>query len=266
MLSNLHTHSTFCDGVNTPEEMVVAAINKGFASIGFSSHAKPTFSPFGVNDINEYILRIKEFKNKYSDEIEIYIGIEEDALSPIGCRDDFEYIIGSHHYIKKDDIILPSDLNFDGFKKTLELFDNDIESFAESYYSDFCKYIKKYKPQIIGHFDLITKFDEINSNLLLSNDKYNKIAEKYLKSVLPCGCLFEVNTGAMARKFRTCPYPAVNLLKIIRDNDGKIIISSDAHSADCLDYAFGDTIDLLKDIGFKHTYVLKGNNFVKQEI
>ena len=28
MLSNLHTHTTFCDGKNTAEEMVVAALEK----------------------------------------------------------------------------------------------------------------------------------------------------------------------------------------------------------------------------------------------
>lgn len=266
MFSNLHTHSTFCDGVNTPEEMVIAAINKGFASIGFSSHAKPVFSSFGVEDVNKYISTIKELKNKYSNEIEVYLGIEEDALSPISFRDNFEYIIGSHHYIKKDDVILPLDHNFDGYKKALELFNNDVERFAECYYSDFCDYIRKYKPQIIGHFDLITKFDEMDSNILLTDDKYNKIAEKYLKYALESRGIFEVNTGAMARQYRTRPYPAVNLLKIIKDNHGKIIISSDAHSADCLDYAFSDTVELLKDIGFKHTYTLKGNNFVKQEI
>jgi len=38
MLSNYHTHSTFCDGKNTPEEIVLAAIDKGFDVIGLSGH------------------------------------------------------------------------------------------------------------------------------------------------------------------------------------------------------------------------------------
>ena len=32
-------HTTWCDGKNTPEEMVAAALEKGFGAIGFSSHA-----------------------------------------------------------------------------------------------------------------------------------------------------------------------------------------------------------------------------------
>ena len=43
-LQNLHTHSTFCDGKNTPEEMVQLAIKKGFDSIGFSGHSYMSFS------------------------------------------------------------------------------------------------------------------------------------------------------------------------------------------------------------------------------
>ena len=43
MLSNLHTHSTFCDGRNTPEQVVTAAIEQGFDSVGFSSHGYTSF-------------------------------------------------------------------------------------------------------------------------------------------------------------------------------------------------------------------------------
>ena len=41
---NLHTHTTFCDGKDTPEELVEAAIAKGFDSIGFSGHSYMYYS------------------------------------------------------------------------------------------------------------------------------------------------------------------------------------------------------------------------------
>lgn len=266
MLCNLHTHTVFCDGDNTHEEMVISAIKKGFSSLGFSGHAKPSFDSFGITDIKSYIETVKKLKEKYRNEIEIYVGIEDEALSPICNRSDFDYIIGSLHYIKCDDAILPFDLSFEGYKNVFALFNNDIAKFSESYYSQFCDYILKYKPQIIGHFDLITKFDELDSDLLSSSDEYNKIAEKYLKIALKSDSFFEVNTGAISRKYRTTPYPSENLLKIIKDNHGKIIITSDAHSKDTLDFAFDETEKYLKEIGFKYTYILHNNNFVKQEL
>ena len=43
MISNFHTHSVFCDGDNTLEEIATSAIEKGFTALGFSGHG---FTPF----------------------------------------------------------------------------------------------------------------------------------------------------------------------------------------------------------------------------
>ena len=37
--TNYHTHTTWCDGKSTPRQCADAAIEKGFAVLGFSSHA-----------------------------------------------------------------------------------------------------------------------------------------------------------------------------------------------------------------------------------
>ncbi len=266
LLCNLHTHTSLCDGANTPEEMILAAIEKGFGVLGFSGHAQTNFGePFGITDINEYIRTINALKKKYKDKIEIVLGIEEDALNPIENRKNFRYLIGSHHFVKKDKTVLPIDLSEKGFFECLKLFDNNIESFTESYYKDFCDYILKYKPDIIGHFDLITKFDE-RLNILLDNKEYLKIAEKYLKIAIKSGCLFEVNTGAMSRGYRTSPYPSDKLLKIIKNEGGGVILSSDAHSGDTLDFGLMEAKLLLKDIGFREIFSFKNNEFIKTGI
>ena len=44
-LQNLHTHSTYCDGADTPKEMVERALELGFDTIGFSGHSHMYFSP-----------------------------------------------------------------------------------------------------------------------------------------------------------------------------------------------------------------------------
>lgn len=41
MLANFHTHTIFCDGKNTPEEIVLAEIEKRFSALGFSGTVTP---------------------------------------------------------------------------------------------------------------------------------------------------------------------------------------------------------------------------------
>ena len=43
-LQNLHTHTTYCDGINTPEQVILTAIDKGFGAIGFSGHSYMYYS------------------------------------------------------------------------------------------------------------------------------------------------------------------------------------------------------------------------------
>ena len=43
ILSNYHSHSTFCDGRSSMEEFVKFAIAKGVKRYGFSSHAPIPF-------------------------------------------------------------------------------------------------------------------------------------------------------------------------------------------------------------------------------
>lgn len=261
-----HIHSTFSDGKNTPEEIVLTAIDAGLISIGFSDHGFTSYdSSYCMKDQADYIREINRLKEKYKGQIQIYLGIEEDAFNPLYCK-NFDYIIGSCHYILKDGKYFSIDVNYDYFKKCLAAFNNDCLAFAESYYSSFCDYIYARRPDIIGHFDLITKFDEPDDSLFLQNPRYTEIAEKYILKAAQSGCIFEINTGAIARGFRITPYPYENLLYVLQKNKAPIILSSDSHSADTITFRFEETKKYLKDIGFDKITVLVDNAFREIDI
>ena len=263
MLANFHTHTSFCDGENTPEEMVKSAIDKGFLVLGFSGHSYTEFEYRAcMHDTSGYIDEIKRLKEKYKDKIQIYLGIEEDAFTRVR-REDFDYLIGSCHFFCEEGKYYSIDFDHEHFKTCLDVFKGDIIKLSRRYYENFCTYIKKRKPDIIGHFDLITKFDEIDTPMFLCNKEYNKLAESYLKEALKSECIFEINTGAISRGYRTCPYPSQNLLYILKENDAKIILSSDSHAVDTLDCKFEETKKKLLDIGFKHRYILYDGEFKK---
>lgn len=266
MKSNLHTHTAFCDGKSEPEEIVISAISKGFCSIGFSGHAYTDFDlRYCIRDVEGYIQEVTRLKEKYKNDIEIYLGIEEDSYCTVD-RSRYDYIIGSSHYYTVNGEYYPIDSSPAHFQKCLEVFNFDVEAMAEDYYSKFCHYINTRRPDIVGHFDLITKFDEMGDSRFLKNANYNRIVEKYIKTVADSGCLFEVNTGAISRGYRSAPYPAENLLYILMEHDTPLILSSDSHSTDTLDFGFEDAKLLLRDAGIKKIYILSGGKFVSEEI
>lgn len=262
ILSNFHTHTTFCDGKNTAEEMVISAINNGFSSLRFSGHGKtPHDLSYCITDTKGYIAEIKRLKEKYKNDIQIYLGVEED-ISSLQNRKDFDYIIGSNHYFRIGNSLSHVDHSPECFEESLNAFSGDIIALSQNYYENFCDYIIKRKPDIIGHFDLITKFDEPDC-IFLNNEEYKDLAEKYLFEVLKADCFFEVNTGAISRGYRTSPYPSIDLLHTLKKNGGKLVLNSDSHSANSLDCFFKESKKMLKDIGFEYTYTLYNNEFIK---
>ena len=91
-------------------------------------------------------------------------------------------------------------------------------------------------------------------------------SEKYIAEAAKSGCVFEVNTGVIARNLRSRPYPMDNLLYILKKEDVRILLSSDSHSIETLDFAFDQTKQYLYDIGFRHICVLTDEGFVRYGI
>ena len=61
---SFHIHSTFCDGRNTPEEIVLAALEKDFISIGFSGYGYTGFDlRYCMKDTDGYLTEIRRLDN-----------------------------------------------------------------------------------------------------------------------------------------------------------------------------------------------------------
>lgn len=266
MKSNLHSHTVFCDGKHSHEQMLLSAIEKGFDSFGFSGHGKTDFDDrYCMQDTEGYIRETLRVKEKYKDKIDVFVGIEEDMLQ-YSDRSRFDYIIGSCHYYEIDGVRHDVDGSYEQTQKALEAVGGDVCRLAQNYFERFCGYILKRKPDVVGHFDLLTKYDEKYEPLFMGNKQYEAMAEKYLLYAMKSGCIFEVNTGAISRGYRNTPYPSQPLLYTLYKNGGRVIVNSDCHSADGVDCAFESAFSLLREIGFKHTYVFNGKEFVKNEI
>lgn len=252
--SNFHTHTNFCDGKNTAEEMILSAIEKGFSHIGFSGHIYTDFDEsycMSKEATKKYIAEIKSLKAKYKDKIKIYLGIEKDYYSKEPVN-DFEYVIGSVHYVYKNGEYIPVDETSEIQKEAVNKhYNGDFLSFAKDYY----EIVSEAAGDIVGHLDLISKFNEGNVLFDETSPEYIKLAEEAIQKLIKKGKIFEINTGAMSRGYRKTPYPSKELIKIINSLNGKIMINSDAHEKSGIDFGFEEALKLVKECGFKEIYI-----------
>lgn len=79
---NIHTHTTRCHhAVGKDEQYILAAIEAGMKTIGFSEHiAYPHVEILGErmsnSDVQEYLKTMYALKEKYKDQIEVLVGFE----------------------------------------------------------------------------------------------------------------------------------------------------------------------------------------------
>lgn len=239
--SDLHTHTIFSDGKNTAEEMVLAAIARGMETIGISDHS-PTFFDKSYCMKKEKLADYKEtifaLKEKYKDQIKVLCGIEQDSYSA-ETPEGFDYVIGSVHYIRFADDYIPVDEGADVLIRAAEKYTGgDRIALVEMYFETVSKVAEKWKPDILGHFDLIRKYNSGNAIYDEEDPRVIKAAEKALDTLLPYHLPFEINTGGIFRGCREDAYPAARYIDYIKAHGGKLILSSDAHRTDALCFQF----------------------------
>lgn len=279
--STFHNHTTYCDGKNTVEEMVQAAIDAGCKSIGLSGHSYTWFdesycmSLEGVEGYRAEVARVREAKT----EIRVLCGVEQDYFSE-ESTDGFDYAIGSVHYVRvaadgstaadgvmaevparveenlaregkkpvgipgrDGEVFLDVDNTEDAFLDAVrQYFAGDAYAFCEAYYAQVEDVVRKTSCAFVGHFDLVTKFNEGDRLFDTEDARYRGPALAAVRSLCDQGALFEINTGAMAKGYRRTPYPASFLLDEIREAGGKVILSSDCHASSKLLYALDDEL------------------------
>ena len=265
----MHAHTVYCDGKNTVEEMVLSAIDAGCKTFGFSDHApRPDklWWCMSDEDMPKYIRDVKECAKKYADKIEVVLGIEFDSHSVIDIS-EFEYVIGSVHAIKKGGELYDVDCEE---RVMLDIVNNiyggDQFAYVRDYYDEVCRLPEKVKCDIVGHFDLVTKYNEGCKYFDVSDERYRKMALESLDVLLEKDYIFEINTGAISRGYRTEPYPADFILRRMVEKGAKIMLNSDSHAKEAVVFHFEQSLEYARACGVKSLYVWKDGKFIETGI
>ncbi len=241
---DLHTHTVFCDGHDTPEEMAASAAARGLDCLGFSGHSYTSFDEsycMSKNGMEEYRVRVASLREQYRDRMNILCGVEQDFYSDEDT-DWCDYVIGSVHYLLIGSRYYAIDETPETLFEAVRALGGDIYDLAGEYFRTVSRLVEKTHADVIGHFDLISKFNGDGSLFDESDPRYasawRSAADELIKKCVP----FEINTGAISRGRRHVPYPAPMMTKYIARRGGRFILSSDSHSKDTLAFGFEDYI------------------------
>ncbi len=229
---NYHTHVYRCGhAVGTEEEMILAAIEAGFETIGISDHLpfkgwEDDYSRMPMVQMKDYLNTLKILKKKYKNQINVRIGFESeyfddqvDWLKKVSKQVDY-LVLGQHNY------------DF-----------NSLDYFDDPYTSD--EFIEKMADQICaglnsGLFHYVCHPDYF----LLKGCDLTESHKASLRRICECAkvndAVIEINVkGTVYGKkmfdgVLSYHYPNTHLIKICSEVGCKVAFGYDAHSPEML--------------------------------
>jgi len=266
-LQNLHTHSIYCDGKDTIEEMIIAAYNQGLGGIGFSSHSVMKGCSMPKEKRETYQAEIANMKIKYADKIDVFCGMECEMRDNTDFP-GFDYLLGAVHYLKCEDELVVFDVSeVEGVKKIIQrYFGGDGMAYAKKYYEELAQLPQCGTFDIIAHIDLVAKFSEKEQLFDVTSKEYQWAAIEAAEQLAGKIPYFEVNMGAIIRGYRTTPYPDIFLIRELKRLGFGAVISSDCHDSRYLSCGLQEAEELLKECGFEVKYALTKSGFVPVEL
>ncbi|MCQ2457904.1 MAG: histidinol-phosphatase HisJ family protein [Clostridia bacterium] len=234
---DLHTHTNFCDGKNSPEEMLLTAISLGMKTYGFSGHAHAftdpdcSMTPEKMLAYRDEVLRLRD---RYRDRINVLLGLEMDWFSSppaFAC----DYTIGSVHTVEWNGSYVTVDWTADRLRNWIdEVFGGDPYLLVSRYYETVGGIVERTGCDIIGHFDLVSKFNENGDFFDEDDPRYVRAWQSAADRLLATGKTFEINAGAIMRGYRKTPYPSMRIYTYLKERGASFTVNSDAHSCDHL--------------------------------
>lgn len=246
--ADFHTHTTYSDGRNTPEEMVLRAIELGCPAVGLSGHSPMPFED--ASRVEPFKREVARLKEAYRGVIDIYLGIEYDAYYTPISRDGFDYVIASVHYMRHGEEWIPTDWSLDRIRSDIKrFFGGDFLGFARRYY-ELCGGLADDGVVTVGHFDVISKNNTDGCLFDEDDPRYLALAFEAADRLIEKNAVFEVNTGAMFRYGKKTPYPSRAIMRHLRERGARVILAGDAHRAEGLCAEFETALEYIREAGF----------------
>lgn len=236
MKTNYHTHTYRCKhAMGNDERTVQNAIKAGFDILGFSDHTPWPHFPadydsharMELQQLPEYCRSVNRLREKYSDQIELHLGLEAEylphhmrELQELKEENGIEYIILGAHYDEIDEAPVPERYYYGRDCLTPQ----DLERYADNIIPGIESHFFTY----VAHPDLFIRcypyFDE----------HCEALSRRICETAARCNAILEYNISGFLfahEHGRLDCFPHPDFWRIAKDCGVTTIIGFDAHNA-----------------------------------
>jgi histidinol-phosphatase (PHP family) len=253
--ADYHTHTPLCrHAEGEPEAYVDAALLAGVTEYGISDHAPQIPEPFddwrmAVAELPAYFDWIERARARAGGRVAVRAGLEcdwlngcEDWIADLAGRHEWDYLIGSVHYL--------GDWDFDNPVWLGRWAESDVDAVWKHYWETYAKMADSGLFDILAHPDLVKKFSYVPSGDL------DRFYEPVIDAIASSGSVIEINTAGWHKPCAEA-YPASRFLELACSAGIGLVISSDAHAPHEVGRDFSRAIGLAKAAGYRETVLFE---------
>lgn len=265
--ADLHTHTLYSHGKDTPADMFAAAQAKGITLYGFTEHSP---RPLGYDYTREYREHLTRHYPDYVREVrelqtqhpgQVLLGMEMDWMekelpfiqTSIHAY-DFDYLIGSVHFLQHW-----------GYDDTIADWKNltpaQCAQHYEAYFRTLRRMVESGLFQIAGHLDLIKIFSVDTFRAWLDVDAHMALVRDVLLALRDAGMAMEISSAGLRKPCKEI-YPGPKIMALAAEIGVDICLSSDAHNVHDVANAFDQLEAYARSYGYDHSvWFCKGQRF-----
>jgi len=226
-----HIHTKRCNHASEEldEDYVKTAIYLGATSITFTDHAPFPFNPFGsrmdIEELDEYISSLNSLKEKYSDKIDIKIGLEVEYLPEF---------LNYYKELKSKGLILVLGQHFYCHEDGEFSFTDDSEFKNKNEHKGCAKAI--IEGMKTGFFDVVVHPDRIFRRIKTWNTDAQNVAKSIISVASENSVSLEINLSSYENfiKKKNKTYWKNEFWNLVKNSNLpiKLILGLDAHSTE----------------------------------
>jgi len=252
-LTDYHTHTHRCGhAVGTTEEYVESAIAKGIDEIGLTDHLHLYFEPPEKRDRRwamaeaeypEHFEEMLALRERFRGRIDVRVSVEadyihghEDELRAILAEYEFDYVLGGVHFM--DGWLI------DDPEQSHRYLEERVAEIYRRYFVNVQRAMRLGAFDVIAHFDLPKKFGH------LPEEDITDLVAETLDVAKQTDTVLEVSTAGL-RKPTNEIYPSKTILRMMRERDIPIVLSSDAHDPNDVGFGYETSLALVKEVGYE---------------